>query len=224
MCIVLSAKNIKKNYTSAKYTVEALKETDLSINKGEIIVIVGKSGSGKSTLLNVLGGLMAPDNGDVIINDKSIYDISETERAKIRNLECGFIFQNFNLINELSVLNNIRLPFDIAGKKYNKELEDTILELLNLEDRKTFYPNQLSGGEKQRTAIARTMLMKPSIILADEPTGNLDMESGKNVMDLVKKINEIDKQTYVIVTHDMEWTKIAQKVYKMSDGVLSLQA
>ena len=149
-----------------------------------------------------------------------IYKLGEKERAKIRNQKCGFIYQTFNLINELSVINNIRLPFDIAGKPYDTKRERELLAILDLEKRKHFYPSQLSGGERQRTAVARALLMQPSIILADEPTGNLDLESGNKLMAFVKRTNEEQGQTYVIVTHDLEWLKIAHKVYRMSDGKL----
>lgn len=223
MSKVLTATNIRKSYVSGKIKVSALKETTIDINRGEIVVIVGKSGSGKSTLLNVLGGLIKPDTGKVLLGEKSLYEIKERQRAEIRNKDCGFVYQSFNLINELSVMNNIRLPFDIAGKPYEIKKEKELLSLLNLEKRKTFYPCQLSGGERQRVAIARALLIEPNIILADEPTGNLDLESGKNLMDFIKSTNEKQKQTYVVVTHDLEWLKIAHTIYRMSDGVLSVE-
>jgi putative ABC transport system ATP-binding protein len=218
---LLTANNVKKNYVSGKIKVSALKNTELDINKGEIAVIIGKSGSGKSTLLNVLGGLIKPDAGQVLLCGKSLYDLKEKQRAEIRNTDCGFIYQNFNLINELSVINNIRLPFDIAGKPYEIKKEKELLSVLGIEKRKTFYPCQLSGGEKQRVAIARALLIEPSVILADEPTGNLDSDSGKKLMEFIKSTNEQKKQTYVVVTHDLEWLKIAHTVYRMSDGVLT---
>lgn len=218
---VLTANNVQKDYKSGKIKVSALKKTTIDINHGEIVVIIGKSGSGKSTLLNVLGGLIKPDSGQVLLSGKSLYDIKEKQRAEIRNTDCGFIYQNFNLINELSVINNIRLPFDIAGRSYEIKREKELLSLLGLENRKTFYPCQLSGGEKQRVAIARALLIEPSVILADEPTGNLDLDSGKKLMEFIKQTNEQQKQTYIVVTHDLEWLKIAHTVYRMSDGVLT---
>lgn len=217
---ILTVKNISKSYKIGNAQVHALKSTTLEIKKGEIVVVIGKSGSGKSTLLNVLGGLIVPDSGEVLLDGKNLYALSEKERARIRNQKCGFIYQNFNLINELSVINNIRLPFDIAGKPYNIKREKELLDILDLGKRRNFYPTQLSGGERQRTAVARALLMEPSIILADEPTGNLDLESGNKLMAFVKRTNREQGQTYVIVTHDLEWLKIAHTVYRMSDGRL----
>ena len=217
---ILNVKNISKSYKIGSTKVQALKSTTLEIKKGEIVVVIGKSGSGKSTLLNILGGLIVPDSGEVMLDGTNLYGLSEKERAKIRNQKCGFIYQNFNLINELSVINNIRLPFDIAGKPYNIKREKELLDILDLGKRRNFYPAQLSGGERQRTAVARALLMEPSIILADEPTGNLDLESGNKLMAFVKRTNREQGQTYVIVTHDLEWLKIAHIVYRMSDGRL----
>ncbi|MBQ2980875.1 MAG: ABC transporter ATP-binding protein [Lachnospiraceae bacterium] len=217
---ILNVKNISKSYKIGSTKVLALKSTTLEIKKGEIVVVIGKSGSGKSTLLNILGGLIVPDSGEVMLDGTNLYGLSEKERAKIRNQKCGFIYQNFNLINELSVINNIRLPFDIAGKPYNIKREKELLDILDLGKRRNFYPAQLSGGERQRTAVARALLMEPSIILADEPTGNLDLESGNKLMAFVKRTNREQGQTYVIVTHDLEWLKIAHIVYRMSDGRL----
>ena len=146
------------------------------------------------------------------------------ERAQIRNRKCGFVYQNFSLIHELSVLNNIRLPFDIAGKPYDRAREEELLSVLGLEDRTHFYPLQLSGGERQRVAVARALLMRPAIVLADEPTGNLDLESGRRLMAFVQRTNREWGQTFVVVTHDPEWLKIAHTVYRMSDGVLRREA
>jgi ABC-type antimicrobial peptide transport system, ATPase component len=219
----LEAKDICKNYYSGKYRVEALKTTSFSVSEGSINVIAGKSGSGKSTLLNILGGLIKPDAGQVFVEQQSLYEVSDSKRTCLRNQKIGFIFQRYNLINELSIINNIRLPFDIAGLPYDVQAEKEIVSMLEINERLSFYPEQLSGGECQRTAIARALLMKPAIILADEPTGNLDLESGKNVMNFVETTNRERNQTYVIVTHDLEWLKIAHYVYKMSDGILSAE-
>jgi len=224
MINILSAEKIKKSYKSGEVVVMALRETNFYVSAGEIVGIIGKSGSGKSTLLNVIGGLIQPDNGEVVIGNNSLYRLSENKRAKIRTQKIGFIYQNFNLIDELSVFNNIRLPFDIAKLPYNTVLENKIIEQLSIGNRLKFYPEQLSGGERQRVAIARTLLMQPDIILADEPTGNLDLESGKAVMDFVRESNRERGQTYIIATHDMEWTKFATTIYKMSDGVLTKEA
>ena len=220
---VLQASNISKNFYSDRVKVEALKPTNLSISGGSINVIIGRSGSGKSTLLKVLGGLIKPDDGQVLIEEQSIYSLSEASRTRLRSLKVGFVFQEFNLIYELSVINNIRLPFDINRLPYDLQTEKEIISMLDLENRLSFYPDQLSGGERQRTAIARALLMKPSIILADEPTGNLDSDSGKNVMDFVETSNRLRNQTYVIVTHDVEWLKIAHHAFRMCDGNLTAE-
>lgn len=220
MSTVLEARNISKNFYSGKYKVEALKKTSFIVNKGNIIVVVGKSGSGKSTLLNVLGGLIKPDGGQVLVEQLSLYEVSESERTRLRSRKIGFIFQSFNLINELSVINNIRLPLDITGIAYDEKTEKEVVNMLDIGERLDFYPEQLSGGERQRTAIARALLMRPAIILADEPTGNLDLESGKNIMNFVETTNREYNQTYIVVTHDLEWLKIAHHIYKMSDGII----
>jgi len=214
----LNAAGISKTYKSGGDKVSALKKCDFSVNSGDKVAIIGKSGSGKSTLLNVIGGLCPPDTGEVTVAEKSVYKIGETERAALRTRKIGFIYQSFNLIDELSVINNIRLPFDIARIPYDKKLEEELIDRLGIGHRLSFYPQQLSGGERQRVAIVRALLMKPDIILADEPTGNLDAKSGSEVMNFVRESN----QTYIIVTHDMEWTKLATVVYKMSDGVMTL--
>ena len=214
------AKNISKDYKVGNAVVHALKPTTLEIEQGSIVVIIGKSGSGKSTLLNLLGGLLVPDTGRVMIDGKDLYKLSESGRSHIRNQKIGFIYQGFNLINELSVINNIRLPFDIVGKPYDLQKERELLSILGLEDRIRFYPQQLSGGERQRTAAARALLMEPSVILADEPTGNLDLESGNKLKAFIRQANEEKGQTFVIVTHDLDWINIAHTVYRMSDGIL----
>lgn len=215
---ILSAKSISKKYKSGEYNVTALQKNDFSVFKGEIAVIIGKSGSGKSTFLNILGGLMPPDTGEVFVEGKSLYKLNESKRADLRSVNIGFVFQSFNLIDELSVINNIRLPFDIAKRPYDKKREKDLFAQLQIEHRLNFYPDQLSGGERQRVAIARALLMHPDIILADEPTGNLDSVSSRAVMDFICRNN--NGQAYVIVTHDTEWKKIATTVYRMTDGIL----
>jgi len=223
MSAILQTNGICKRFRSGPSIVEALKPTNFSVESGDIVAIIGKSGSGKSTLLHVLGGLLLPDGGEVLVDGISLYGVNEAQRTKLRTQNIGFIFQSFNLIQELSVLNNIRLPFDIARRPYDRAAEQEIIAMLGIEDRLRFFPDQLSGGERQRVATARALLMKPSIILADEPTGNLDLESGQALMGFVKDSNKAQGQTYIIVTHDLEWTKLANKVYRMSDGVLRLE-
>jgi len=216
---ILSAKSISKAYISSAGKVIALQKNDFFINEGEIVVIIGKSGSGKSTFLNVLGGLMPPDSGEILMQGISLYKLNESDRATFRSLKIGFVFQSFNLIDELSVINNIRLPFDIAKRPYDRAKEKELFIHLGIEHRLKFYPDQLSGGERQRVAIARALLMQPDIILADEPTGNLDSVSSKAVMDFVSKNNR-NGQAYIIVTHDTGWTKLATSIYQMNDGIL----
>lgn len=220
MKCALEAKGISKKFQSGMQEVNVLKKVDFAVCEGEIVVIIGKSGSGKSTFLNVVGGLLKPEEGEVYLDGESLYDKKEGERTKMRSKRIGFIFQNFNLVNELSVLNNIRLPFDIAKMAYEKEDEKEIIDMLGIQERLLFYPEQLSGGERQRVAIARALLVRPSIILADEPTGNLDFEAGKKLMEFVERTNRERKQSYIIVTHDLEWEKIAHKVFQMIDGEL----
>lgn len=216
---ILQANQIHKYFTVGNTRIHVLRGTDLTIEKGEIVVVLGKSGSGKSTFLNVAGGLEPPENGHVLINGRDMYQLKGTERIRLRNQEIGFIFQEFHLITELNVLENIRLPFDIAGKKYDLEYEEQVISMLNLEKRLRFYPSQLSGGERQRTAAARALVRRPSLVFADEPTGNLDSGLGKALMDFVKETNIRFGQTYLIVTHDREWKTIADRVLYMEDGV-----
>ena len=215
---ILTVKGISKNYKIGNTQVHALKSTTLDINKGEIVVVIGKSGSGKSTFLNILGGLIVPDSGEVLLDGKNLYKLGEKERAKIRNQKCGFIYQSFNLINELSVINNIRLPFDIAGKPYDTKRERELLAILDLEKRKHFYPSQLSGGERQRTAVARALLMEPSIILADEPTGNLDSKNSKEVINMLSSLSREDGKTLIVITHDEKIAAEADRIIRIEDG------
>lgn len=218
---IIEVKDISKEYKTGKIIVKALDDVNFSIDKGQIVVLLGRSGSGKSTLLNIVGGLMNPDKGNVIIEREKIYGISDGKRADIRNKKIGYIYQDINLINELNIMENIRLPFDIAGKEYDIEYEREVIKMLNLEERINFYPCQLSGGERQRAAIARALIKKPSIILADEPNGNIDFEAGKRLMKYVKMSNEKMNQTYFIVTHDYMWLDIADSVFQLVDGKIT---
>ena len=218
---IIEVKDISKEYKTGKIIVKALDDVNFSIDKGQIVVLLGRSGSGKSTLLNIVGGLMNPDKGNVIIEREKIYGISDGKRADIRNKKIGYIYLVINLINELNIMENIRLPFDIAGKEYDIEYEREVIKMLNLEERINFYPCQLSGGERQRAAIARALIKKPSIILADEPNGNIDFEAGKRLMKYVKMSNEKMNQTYFIVTHDYMWLDIADSVFQLVDGKIT---
>lgn len=215
---VIDVKNISKKFKTGNIIVKALDDVSFSVRKGEIVVLLGRSGAGKSTLLNIVGGLMTPDKGNITIEGENIYGISDAKRADIRNEKMGYVYQDINLINELNTMENIRLPFDISGKKYDIEYEREIVKMLKLEERIKFYPCQLSGGERQRVAIARALIKKPSIILADEPNGNIDLEAGKRLMKYVKLSNENMKQTFFVVTHDYMWLDIAHTVYELIDG------
>lgn len=218
---ILQAVDLHKSYQSGSVTVPVLRGAALSVEAKEIVVILGKSGSGKSTFLNVAGGLEPPDSGHVFLNGQDIYKLSESKRIQLRNREIGFIFQEFHLINELNVLENIRLPFDIAKRPYDCAYENQVIKMLDLNERLTFYPSQLSGGERQRVAAARAIASRPSLIFADEPTGNLDSGLGKALMNFVKETNQTLGQTWLIVTHDREWTTLANRVMHMTDGLLS---
>lgn len=219
--MILYAEQISKTYRSNGIEVHALKSSNLTINQGTINVVLGRSGSGKSTLLKVLGGLSRTDSGKILIDGQSIYDLNETQLAVLRSRNVGFVFQDFNQISEMSVLHNIRLPFDINRLPYDLSAEDELFDLLRLKERLNFYPDQLSGGERQRVAIARALLINPSIVLADEPTGNLDYETAISVVDLFQTCNQLRHQTMIIVTHDSEWLRIADRVFTMKDGVLT---
>ena len=222
--------NVSKKYRTGNYTVNVLENVNLSIGRGEICVLMGRSGSGKTTLLNIIGGLMKPDSGSVIIDGETLYSdkhrpfsylaISDKKCAEIRNNKIGYVYQDLNLVKELNVLENIRLPFDIARKKYDIEYEQKIRKLLSLQERLRFYPRELSGGERQRAAIARALIKKASIILADEPNGSIDSHSSRELMNYVRETNRDYGQTYLIATHDRVWLDHADSAYEIFDGSL----
>lgn len=218
MQLMLKSTEICKSYNVGNTKVEVLNGINLDVKEGEIIVILGRSGSGKTTFLNILGGILSPDKGRVTLKEKNIYSLNDRQLSEVRNKQIGFIFQDFQLINELNVLENIRLPFDISNRKYDKEYEKKIINMLGLEERLSFYPNLLSGGECQRVAVARALVKKPDIVLADEPTGNLDQGLSNELIEFVKESNEQLGQTYIIVTHDDEWCKIAHRTVYIQDG------
>ncbi|MEG0307656.1 MAG: ABC transporter ATP-binding protein [Clostridium sp.] len=217
---ILRTQELYKTYGTEGSFVNALDRTNFSINKGEFIAIIGPSGSGKSTLLHLLAGLDTPSGGKVFIDNKNIYELKEKELAKFRRENIGFIFQFFNLVPVLNVDENIRLPLIMDGKKVDKEFMNEILETLRLPERRYYYPSQLSGGQQQRVAIARALITKPSIIFADEPTGNLDSNNSKEVLSLliasIKKYN----QTLVIITHDPKVAAQADRIITIEDGIL----
>jgi len=222
---MLEAKNIYKTFNNGKKALEVLKGIDLNIEKGKFVAVVGPSGAGKSTLLHILGGLDAPTKGKVIFQQDDIYALNDSALSKARNQKIGFVFQFYHLLSEFNVLENILMPALISSESgvRSSELRKIALELLNkvgLGERIAHFPSQLSGGEKQRVAIVRGLINKPSLLLCDEPTGNLDSKTGEEIISLVKKINLENQMTVVLVTHNVELTKVADSVYYLRDGML----
>lgn len=215
---VLETKNLKKYYGKGENTVRAIDNTSIAINQGEFVVIVGKSGSGKSTLLHMLGGLDNPTEGKVYIDNKDIFSLKEEELAIFRRRNIGFIFQYYNLIPSLNVWENIVLPIGLDNKSVDKEFIEDIITSLGLQKKKESLPNTLSGGQQQRVAIARALASNPAIILADEPTGNLDSKTSEEVMTLLKMMVKKYKQTLVMITHDEAIAQMADKVIFIEDG------
>lgn len=218
---VIELKNLNKIYKTKAEEIHILKNVNLSFSKGNFVSIQGKSGSGKTTLLNILGLLDVPTNGDMLIDDKLINYKDEKIKNKIRNEKMGFVFQFHYLLNEFTALENVMMPA-LINKKFNKkevrEKAMELLELVGLSERVKHKPLELSGGEKQRVAIARSMINDPEIILADEPTGNLDTETSLVINNLFKKINEEKKQSIIIVTHSLELANLAEYKYKIEKG------
>lgn len=217
---LLKTKALQKTYGVTYNVVKALRPTDLVINEGEFVAIIGPSGSGKSTLLHLLAGLDKPSSGKVYIGDKSIYDMKESELTKFRRRNIGFIFQFFNLIPVLTIEENIKLPMLMDGKKVDKDYLEEILDILGLKDRRKHLPGEVSGGQQQRAAIGRALLSKPKIIFADEPTGNLDSKSSKEVLDLLTMSIKKYKQTLVMITHDPKIAVLADRIISITDGVI----
>ena len=215
---ILKVEGLKKIYGKEGNKVEALKGVDLSVNKGEFVAIVGASGSGKSTLLHILGGLDRPTEGKVIIDGEDIYSYSEEKLAIFRRRKVGFIFQFFNLIPVLDVEENIALPALLDNDRVDKAYLDEIIKLLGLEDRKHHLPSELSGGQQQRVSIGRALLNKPSIVLADEPTGNLDSKNSKEVIELLKFSAKKYNQTLILITHDINIASSADRIITLMDG------
>lgn len=215
---ILRVENLTKTYGSGENKIDALKNINLSINKGEFVTIVGASGSGKSTLLHLLGGLDRPTTGKVIIDEKSIYDYNDDELSIFRRRKIGFIFQFFNLIPVLDAEENIELPVILDNEKVEKDYLDEIITILNLQDRRNHLPSELSGGQQQRVSIGRALINKPSIILADEPTGNLDSKNTRDVIDLLKLTARKFNQTLILITHDPDIAVMSDRVITIEDG------
>lgn len=221
MKIVLELQNASKTFNLGDVQVEALKKSSLKIHKGEFVAIMGPSGSGKSTLMNLAGCLDTPTSGKVIIDGKDISKLSEKELAKIRNQKIGFVFQTFNLLPRVNALANVELPLFYTGmkRKQREERASQLLAQMGLGDRLRHLPNQLSGGEQQRVAISRALATNPSLIFADEPTGNLDSKTGKEIIEILKKLNK-EGNTIVMITHDHDIAKNAHRIIKIKDGLI----
>lgn len=215
---ILRGINLVKMYGQESNTVKALDNVNIEINEGEFVAIVGTSGSGKSTLLNMLGSLDRLTDGEVIINDKKLSNMSDEEITIFRRRNIGFIFQNYNLVPILNVYENIVLPIELDGVKVDTEYVDSIINILGLGSKLTNMPNNLSGGQQQRVAIARALATKPAIILADEPTGNLDSKTSMDVIGLLKMTSQKFNQTMVMITHNEEIAQLADRVIRIEDG------
>ena len=218
---ILETKGLYKVYGTEESAFMALGRTDFKVKKGEFVAIIGPSGSGKSTLLHLLAGLDTPTNGQVFIDGKDIYNLKEKELALFRRRNIGFIFQFFNLVPVLNLEENIKLPLIMDNKKVDNSYLEEILESLGLKDRRYYYPSQLSGGQQQRVAIARALITKPSIIFADEPTGNLDTRNSKEVLNLLTASIKKYGQTLVMITHDPKVAAHADRLVTIEDGLLS---
>lgn len=214
----LRVEKLKKIYGKGESEVHALAGIDIEIEQQKFTAIVGQSGSGKSTLLHCMAGLDNPTSGTVFLDNKDIYKLNDDKLSKIRREEFGFIFQSFNLIPVISIYDNIILPISLSGKHQDKEHINNLLEKLNLTSKIKKFPNQLSGGQQQRVAIARALANKPSVIFADEPTGNLDLKTSKEVMDILKMCVEEFNQTLVMITHNDEIANTADRIVTISDG------
>ncbi|MDD2752469.1 MAG: ABC transporter ATP-binding protein [Candidatus Omnitrophica bacterium] len=223
---MLEAKNIQKIYFNGRDSLEVLKAIDLKIGQGEFVAIVGPSGAGKSTLLHILGGLDLPSQGKVFFEQDDLYALSNEALAKIRNQRIGFVFQFYHLLPEFNVLENVLMPALISSRGAEvrgqaKEKAQDLLIQAGLGQRLHYFPAQLSGGEKQRVAIVRGLINCPQLLLCDEPTGNLDSKTGEEIISLIKKINQENKMAVVLVTHNIELTKAANRVYYLKDGRLN---
>ncbi|MBT6775059.1 ABC transporter ATP-binding protein [Candidatus Woesearchaeota archaeon] len=217
---VIELKKVWKTYYMGKVSLDVLKGINLVINKGEFVVIVGPSGSGKSTMMNQVGVLDVPTSGTIYLNNIDISTLSESDLAQLRGKTIGFVFQQFNLIPTLTALENVTLPtiFQNVSEKERLEKAEALLRMVDLGERMNHKPNELSGGQQQRVAIARALVNDPEIILADEPTGNLDSKSGQQVMDFLSKLHSQKHKTIILVTHDLELVRYAQKVVFLKDG------
>lgn len=217
---ILRAEGLKKTYGKGDSKVNALRGVNLEVNKGEFVAIVGTSGSGKSTLLHMLGGLDRPTEGKVFIDDKDIFKLKDEALTILRRRKIGFVFQAFNLVPVLNVMENILLPQELDGAKVDKEHIDNIISMLGIKEQLHKLPTQLSGGQQQRVAIARALAGRPSVILADEPTGNLDSKTSQDVMSLFRVTADRFNQTIVMITHNTEIAQTADRIIRIEDGLI----
>jgi len=222
---MIELKNIQKIYTTGDEQVAALKNINLTIKDGEFVAIIGPSGSGKSTLLHLIGGLDKPTEGEINVNGKNIQKLKDKELSNYRNKEIGFVFQDFHLQSHLTLLENVEIPlmFSTTQKRNDasmKKKAEELLKLVDVSERMKHRPSEISGGQKQRTAIARAIINDPHILLADEPTGNLDSATGKAIIDLLKKLHKKENMTLIIVTHDNEIAKFADRIIEIKDGLI----
>ena len=215
---ILKVENLVKTYKNGNTTINAVDHVSFSVEKGDFVAIVGASGSGKSTLLHLLGGVDRPTSGKVFIDNVDIYSMNNDALAIFRRRQVGLIYQFYNLIPILNVEENITLPLALDNREVDKERLASLLKLLGLENRKNHLPNELSGGQQQRTSIGRAIITNPTIILADEPTGNLDSKSSDEIVALLKKSNKELNQTIIMITHNMEIAKVADRIIKIEDG------
>lgn len=215
---IVTVQNLHKTFGKGESAVHALCGISLALEKGKFTAIIGASGSGKTTLLNMIGGLDTPDEGEIVVDGVRLSTLKEKELAVFRRSKVGFVYQSFNLIPTLTVRENILFPLSLAGRTHDPVFFSEITELLHLQERLDAYPHELSGGGQQRTAIARALISRPSILLADEPTGSLDSKSGQNVLGLFKLSVETYHQTLVMITHNLEIAQMADRVIRIEDG------
>lgn len=222
MGVILEVQEVKKNYRMGKVVVPALRGVSFDVEEREFLTIFGPSGSGKSTLLHLMGCLDRPDEGEILIEGSNVLKLSDDELAELRLTKIGFVFQFFNLLPRLTALKNVELPLIIAGVPEKESLKraEEMLKLVDLEDRMTHRPSELSGGEQQRVAMARALINNPKIVLADEPTGNLDTKTGWEIVQLMKKLNKEKAQTFVVVTHDPHIAEAANRIIHLKDGLI----
>ncbi len=215
---ILQTRNLKKYYGEEPNIIRAVDDVDLSVNKGEFVAIVGNSGSGKSTLLHMIGGLDVPTAGSVVVREKELSRMKDEELSIFRRRNIGFVFQNYNLVPILNVYENIVLPVGLDGATVDQNFMDEVVHVLGLEEKLKSMPNNLSGGQQQRVAIARALITKPAIVLADEPTGNLDSKSSADVLGLLKLSGEKFCQTIIMITHDWDIALLADRIVRLQDG------